>query len=86
MHTVAYVSKEDYEKCSTTNHIQGTSPVTISISGTGPHYFICTIGKHCSLGQKMNITTAGSSAAASALATTALSTFLLILPIVNTFI
>ncbi|XP_060172067.1 umecyanin-like [Lycium barbarum] len=84
MHTVANVSKEDFEKCTTRNDVQSKSPVSISISGTGPHYFICTIGKHCSLGQKLNVT-AEMSAAASALATNALlSAFFMILSIAIT--
>ncbi|XP_059286837.1 umecyanin-like [Lycium ferocissimum] len=83
-HTVANVSKEDFEKCTTRNDAQSNSPVSISISGTGPHYFICTIGKHCSFGQKLNIT-AEMSAAASAIAINALlSAFFVILSIAIT--
>ncbi|OUZ99881.1 Plastocyanin-like [Macleaya cordata] len=57
-HNVAKVSKEGYDNCTAMNpnSIMATGPVTITLNSEGEHYFICTIGQHCKLGQKLAIT------------------------------
>ncbi|KAL8129598.1 hypothetical protein V2J09_018753 [Rumex salicifolius] len=68
-HTVAEVSKADYDSCSSSNAIksESTGPATLQISSAGAHYYICTINGHCSAGQKLSITaTAASSTTPSA--------------------
>ncbi|KAF8007244.1 hypothetical protein BT93_K1289 [Corymbia citriodora subsp. variegata] len=91
-HNVAEVSKADFDTCTGTSPI-GTihmvSPYSVELSSDGPRYFICTVGKHCSFGQKvtLSIGSASSPAAeppssppagsASSLAVGALSSFAL---------
>ncbi|KAI4344148.1 hypothetical protein L6164_011412 [Bauhinia variegata] len=58
-HTVAIVSKDDYDNCNTAaspfgSNLNETS-FMVGLSETGPHYFICTIGNHCASGQKLSI-------------------------------
>ncbi|KDP30271.1 hypothetical protein JCGZ_17053 [Jatropha curcas] len=49
-------SKEEYDDCTKTNGIPNeTSPVTVSLPKNNTRYFICTIGTHCSGGQKVTI-------------------------------
>ncbi|KAL0422110.1 UNVERIFIED_CONTAM: Umecyanin [Sesamum latifolium] len=79
-HDVVQVTKEGYDNCTATNTtalspIQTTSPYTFTLNSTAPHYFICTIANHCSLGQKLTIQTEAS--AAPILKTGALSALLL---------
>lgn len=65
-HDVAVVNETEYKGCTMVSNVSSTSPVTITLEKTGDHYFICTIGNHCSRGQKLEIevkasnTTAGS--------------------------
>ncbi|KAK6941673.1 Phytocyanin domain, partial [Dillenia turbinata] len=64
IHTVAEVSKEDYDNCTTTTPIgslQTISPATINIDSAGVHYYICTIPTHCALGQKVSVSTGAAS-------------------------
>ncbi|KAJ7956718.1 blue copper protein-like [Quillaja saponaria] len=58
LHDVAQVTKAAFDSCSATNPISilTISPATITLNGTGEHYFICTFASHCSLGQKLSIT------------------------------
>ncbi|KAL2479633.1 Cupredoxin superfamily protein [Abeliophyllum distichum] len=62
-HNVVQVTKENYDACTSTNAlnpIQTTSPASF-IANSTESYFICTVGNHCSMGQKVTIST-GSSA------------------------
>ncbi|KAM0969366.1 hypothetical protein ACFX13_017903 [Malus domestica] len=57
-HTVAEVSKADYDNCSNSNHLAfyDSSPASITLTSNVTRYFICTVGNHCSdLGQKVTI-------------------------------
>ncbi|KAJ6922094.1 cucumber peeling cupredoxin-like [Populus alba x Populus x berolinensis] len=49
-------TKTDYDACVKTNGTPNiTSPVTINLIKNGTFYYICTIGPHCDLGQKVTI-------------------------------
>ncbi|XP_022991284.1 cucumber peeling cupredoxin-like [Cucurbita maxima] len=65
-HSVLKVSsKESFDGCKFENgngDIMTTGPATVPLNSTGMHYFVCTIGPHCSLGQKVAINV-GSTAA-----------------------
>ncbi|KAF7147398.1 hypothetical protein RHSIM_Rhsim03G0249600 [Rhododendron simsii] len=60
-HDVAEVSKTAYEGCTSTTTITHTTtgPTNITLSTGGEHYYICTVGNHCTRGQKLaiNVTT-----------------------------
>ncbi|KAI3950915.1 hypothetical protein MKW92_042312 [Papaver armeniacum] len=68
LHTAAEVSKADYDSCNAAAAPIGSlltaSPATIRLATAGNHYYICTVGGHCSAGQKLSITVASGSAAA----------------------
>uniref|UniRef100_A0A0E0LW27 Phytocyanin domain-containing protein n=1 Tax=Oryza punctata TaxID=4537 RepID=A0A0E0LW27_ORYPU len=56
-HTVTEVSKSGYDSCAAgSNQISETStgPATIDLTA-GQHYYICTIGTHCTNGMKLAI-------------------------------
>ncbi|KAM7268657.1 hypothetical protein ACFE04_010823 [Oxalis oulophora] len=90
-HNVDSVSMEAYEKCDTkgTSNLISTGPAKVALNTSGAHYFICTVGTHCSLGQKLAVnvsgtttpsastptTTAGSSPSSNAPSSTALVAF-----------
>ncbi|KAK2632629.1 hypothetical protein EUGRSUZ_L01304 [Eucalyptus grandis] len=59
-HDVAEVTKAAYDGCSSTSPIslQTTGPASIRLNQSGEHFYICTIGSHCSLGQKLAINVA----------------------------
>ncbi|KAJ9688678.1 hypothetical protein PVL29_014367 [Vitis rotundifolia] len=80
-HTVARVSKDVYDNCTTANVLasdtQATSPVNYTLNSTEPQYFICTIGSHCSFGQKVTI----SISSATSLTVGAVTTMLLVMAI-----
>ncbi|VFQ61189.1 unnamed protein product [Cuscuta campestris] len=61
-HNVAEVSRTSFNSCSTTAAANTTGPVTIRIRTTGEHYYICTVGPHCLLGQKLAINVSGGTA------------------------
>lgn len=65
-HTVAKVSKADYDSCNPNNpiSIQTNGPATVTLNETGAQYYICTVSTHCSFGQKLaiNVSAATSSA------------------------
>lgn len=65
-HTVAKVSKADYDACNPNNpiSIQTNGPATVTVNETGAQYYICTVSTHCSFGQKLaiNVSAATSSA------------------------
>ncbi|KAI3911816.1 hypothetical protein MKX01_038258 [Papaver californicum] len=56
-HDVATVSKEDYDSCTAPNEnsIIRQGPARIPLNKAGQYYFICTIGPHCTEGQKLAI-------------------------------
>ncbi|KAB5526845.1 hypothetical protein DKX38_020692 [Salix brachista] len=62
-HSVAEVSKGDYDTCSTSNlgktYTGGSS--TITLSAAGPMYFICSTAGHCGNGMKLAITVVAAS-------------------------
>ncbi|WCJ30038.1 uclacyanin 1 [Euphorbia peplus] len=64
-HDVTKVNKADYDACTTTNAITRvtTSPASITINGTGAHYFICGFTGHCGAGQKLTITVSAATVA-----------------------
>ncbi|KAI3853026.1 hypothetical protein MKX03_033049 [Papaver bracteatum] len=68
LHTAAEVSKADYDSCNAAatpiGSLLAASPATIRLATAGNHYYICTVGGHCSAGQKLSITVASGSAAA----------------------
>ncbi|XP_061964115.1 umecyanin-like [Populus nigra] len=49
-------TKTEYDACDKTNGIRkDTSPATFDLTENGTYYYICTIGSHCNLGQKVTI-------------------------------
>ncbi|KAJ0817343.1 putative Blue (type 1) copper binding protein [Helianthus annuus] len=56
-HNVAEVSQAAYGPCTTANPISTitTGPATVTLTAAGPHYYICTVGTHCQIGQKLSI-------------------------------
>ncbi|XP_041009193.1 umecyanin-like [Juglans microcarpa x Juglans regia] len=69
-HNVLEVTKTEYDDCTGTNGVpSSTSPVSVNLTNTTARYFICTVGSHCTSGQKLAVTsvaatnsTSGSSA------------------------
>ncbi|KAI3853034.1 hypothetical protein MKX03_033057 [Papaver bracteatum] len=63
-HDLAEVSKEEFDNCTATNQtsIIRQGPANINLTSICPHYFICTIGKHCQFGQKLTINVTDDSA------------------------
>ncbi|KAK1583704.1 hypothetical protein Q3G72_026236 [Acer saccharum] len=57
VHDVAIVTKAAYDSCNAANPINRfqTGPATVRLNNTGDMYFICTVGSHCSQGQKLSI-------------------------------
>ncbi|KAI7745449.1 hypothetical protein M8C21_019597 [Ambrosia artemisiifolia] len=62
-HDVTEVSENAYGPCTATAPISShpNGPTTLNLTTAGSHYYICTVGTHCQLGQKLMITVAGSS-------------------------
>ncbi|XP_073132198.1 umecyanin-like [Henckelia pumila] len=62
-HDVAKVTQDSYGTCSATNPISvfTTGPANVVLNATGDHYFFCTFGRHCSLGQKLAVSVTGNS-------------------------
>ncbi|ESW07749.1 hypothetical protein PHAVU_010G155900 [Phaseolus vulgaris] len=57
-HNVVQVSEESYTSCTSSNPIgtvYNTGPVNVTLNRTGQHYYICSIGQHCTRGQKLAI-------------------------------
>eukprot|EP00262_Sarcandra_glabra_P006364 TRINITY_DN18591_c0_g1_i2.p1 TRINITY_DN18591_c0_g1~~TRINITY_DN18591_c0_g1_i2.p1 ORF type:complete len:189 (+),score=15.61 TRINITY_DN18591_c0_g1_i2:95-661(+) len=66
-HDVLQVPKERYDSCSGTAAIGSsitTGPATVTLTSAGQHYFICTVGTHCRLGQKLAVSVVSSSTTA----------------------
>lgn len=55
VHDVAVVTEQQYDACTKVTNVSSTSPVTITLTAPGNHYYICTIGTHCQSGQKLEI-------------------------------
>ncbi|KAL7134678.1 hypothetical protein ABFS83_11G042700 [Erythranthe nasuta] len=57
IHDVARVTKDAFDTCTSTNPIAFTTvgPASFTLNSTGPDYYTCTFGQHCSLGQKLSI-------------------------------
>ncbi|KAM0031034.1 putative Blue (type 1) copper binding protein [Helianthus debilis subsp. tardiflorus] len=62
-HDVAEVSQAAFGPCTTASPISNnaTGPTTLTLRTAGNHYYICTFGTHCNLGQKLMISVRGSS-------------------------
>ncbi|KAJ4718399.1 cucumber peeling cupredoxin-like [Melia azedarach] len=63
-HDVLQVPKASYDGCSSSNPIGNLitdGPANITLNSTGEHYFICTFGRHCQVGQKLAITVSAAS-------------------------
>ncbi|XP_010535261.1 PREDICTED: cucumber peeling cupredoxin-like [Tarenaya hassleriana] len=63
IHDVLRVTKESYDECTSTNPIGDlivNGPANVTLSSSGDHFFICTIGRHCLSGQKLSISVTGS--------------------------
>ncbi|KAL2493469.1 Blue copper protein [Abeliophyllum distichum] len=61
-HNVLRVPKTSYDECSKDNAIGSaitTGPAKITLDSAGEHYYICTVGNHCQMGQKLAITVSG---------------------------
>ncbi|XP_052199309.1 cucumber peeling cupredoxin-like [Diospyros lotus] len=54
-HDVATVSESQFSSCTAGNQIVTTGPATIKLDSASMNYYICTIGSHCSSGQKLSI-------------------------------
>ncbi|KAL6334126.1 hypothetical protein AAG906_004557 [Vitis piasezkii] len=64
VHDVAELSKESFDACdfsSTIGNIITTGPANITLATAGNHYYVCTIGSHCTSGQKLAISGGDSS-------------------------
>ncbi|XP_022720936.1 umecyanin-like [Durio zibethinus] len=63
-HDVLQVPKLSFDACSGANPIGNmltNGPANVTLNSTGEHYYICTIGQHCQLGQRLAITVSGAS-------------------------
>ncbi|XP_052180821.1 uncharacterized protein LOC127794007 [Diospyros lotus] len=65
---VARVTKEAFDSCNSKNPIwvKTTGPVKFTLDSGGDYYFISTMNKHCTLGQKLAINVIGTSSGPSA--------------------
>ncbi|KAJ0724305.1 putative Blue (type 1) copper binding protein [Helianthus annuus] len=63
-HNVAEVSQAAYGPCTTANPISTitTGPATVTLTAAGQHYYICTVGTHCQIGQKLSINVSAATA------------------------
>ncbi|KAJ9692683.1 hypothetical protein PVL29_011661 [Vitis rotundifolia] len=50
-HDVVELSKESFDACNYSNPIE----TNITLATAGNHYYVCTIGSHCTSGQKLAI-------------------------------
>ncbi|KAL8234953.1 hypothetical protein R6Q59_021053 [Mikania micrantha] len=64
-HNVAEVSQAAYGPCTIANPISiaTTGPATVQLTTPGTHYYICTVGTHCQIGQKLTINVSAPAAA-----------------------
>ncbi|CAH1426503.1 unnamed protein product [Lactuca virosa] len=63
-HNVAEVAQAAYAPCTTANPISiaTTGPARVTLNAPGTHYYICTVGTHCQIGQKLTINVSAASA------------------------
>ncbi|CAI9285785.1 unnamed protein product [Lactuca saligna] len=63
-HNVAEVSQAAYGPCTAANPISivTTGPARVTLNAPGTHYYICTVGTHCQIGQKLTINVSAMSA------------------------
>ncbi|CAI9285782.1 unnamed protein product [Lactuca saligna] len=63
-HNVAEVSQAAYGPCSAANPISivTTGPARVTLKAPGTHYYVCTVGTHCQIGQKLTINVSATSA------------------------
>ncbi|GFY96958.1 hypothetical protein Acr_11g0012640 [Actinidia rufa] len=57
-HDVVQVPKASFDTCSDDNKIGNpitTGPANVTLTSAGDHYYICSFGSHCQLGQKLAI-------------------------------
>ncbi|CAJ1944580.1 unnamed protein product [Sphenostylis stenocarpa] len=56
-HDVAKVTKSDFDACNGASALftLTSGPASVPLNETGEQYYICTIGTHCSLGQKLSV-------------------------------
>ncbi|KAL7189758.1 hypothetical protein ACSBR1_039406 [Camellia fascicularis] len=66
-HNVARVSKNAYDTCNSTSpmYTETNGPTNINLNITGEYYFFCTVGAHCTQGQKLAINVTSSTTAPS---------------------
>ncbi|XP_023733999.2 cucumber peeling cupredoxin [Lactuca sativa] len=64
-HNVAEVSQAAYGPCTTTNPISiaTAGPATLTLTTPGTHYYVCTVGSHCQIGQKLTVNVVAAAAA-----------------------
>ncbi|KAA8523005.1 hypothetical protein F0562_009428 [Nyssa sinensis] len=57
------LTKEAFDTCNSTSPmwLETTGPANFTLSSVGEYYFICTMDRHCPLGQKLAINVTGSS-------------------------
>ncbi|PIA57013.1 hypothetical protein AQUCO_00600023v1 [Aquilegia coerulea] len=62
-HDVAEVTKANYDSCNSASPLlsQTNGPANVTLQTSGDHYYICTFGTHCRMGQKLAITVESSS-------------------------
>ncbi|CAI9100814.1 OLC1v1037992C1 [Oldenlandia corymbosa var. corymbosa] len=67
-HSLAIVTKQSYDSCSSSNPISlvTVGPASVNLTSSGEAYFICTFAGHCSAGQKLAINVSSAAAAAPA--------------------
>ncbi|KAL7600301.1 cucumber peeling cupredoxin [Lactuca sativa] len=63
-HNVAEVAQAAYAPCTTANPISiaTNGPARVTLNAPGTHYYICTVGTHCQIGQKLTINVSAASA------------------------
>ncbi|KAI3827376.1 hypothetical protein L1987_01449 [Smallanthus sonchifolius] len=62
-HDVAEVTQAAYGPCTNADPIsrETNGPATLTLTRPGNHYYICTFGTHCQIGQKLTINVVGGS-------------------------
>ncbi|BAT98580.1 Blue copper protein [Vigna angularis] len=61
-HNVVEVPEESYTSCTSANSIRTytTGPVNVTLDTAGQHYYICSIGQHCTRGQRLAVNVSSS--------------------------
>ncbi|KAL3624972.1 hypothetical protein CASFOL_031640 [Castilleja foliolosa] len=58
-HDVVEVTRAEFDSCRTNTAPITTGPARITLTSAGEHHYICTVGPHCSLGQRLAINVTG---------------------------